>query len=201
LIEMRRPVGGALCLDLANGVLAGMDANIGSTYREAGIGATASAPELSAHGLLRSRFAISPVSEVIEVARALRNPSAFKHQHSWLAQQRQSLKRSVAEHDLRPLVALLPAAGGASDFLRPAPAGPIADIECELAHIRAAQPETAAGQIERSLEEHSPVSDDVTRALRSEGTAAQLADLLAALWNDVVCSKAACRDHACPVAR
>jgi DNA-binding transcriptional ArsR family regulator len=114
--------------------------------------------ELSVADVLRCRFAISPVSEVIEVARAIVQPAARAAHSAWLRQHRAALQRIAGAHDLRPLLALTGAQGSMPDFLLPTPSGPRGDIDAELERIR----ETPSGAAER------------------------IAGLLAAIWNGLV---------------
>jgi hypothetical protein len=57
--------------------------------------------ELSIADVLHSRFAISPVSEVVEVARAIVQPAARAANSAWLRQHRAALHRLAGAHDLR----------------------------------------------------------------------------------------------------
>ena len=142
--------------------------------------------ELSFADLLRSRFAISPVREVIEVARAIANPEARAAHADWLREQRAGLQGIAEAHDLRPLFALTRAHGSTPDFLRPAPKGPLAQIGGELERIRATPAERVLAEIDRCLRVNGPVAADVERALRAHGAAQRLADLLAAIWASLV---------------
>jgi DNA-binding transcriptional ArsR family regulator len=111
--------------------------------------------ELSIADVLRSRFAISPVSEVVEVARAIVQPEARAANSDWLRRHQAALQRLADAHDLRPLLALTRPDGSTPDFVLPTPSGPVGDIEAELERIR----ETPA---------------DAERA--------RIAELLAAIW-------------------
>ena len=142
--------------------------------------------ELSVADLLRCRFAISPVSEVVEVARAIADPAARAAHRPWLREHGAALQRVADAHDLRPLFALLRANGSVPDFLRPTPSGPVGEIGDELEQIRAVPADQVRAEIERCLQESGPTSIDVERALRSEGASERLAELLAALWTGLV---------------
>src|SRR5215831_8203116 len=93
--------------------------------------------ELSFADLLRCRFAISPVSEVLEMVRALPDPAARPTHSDWLRRHSAQLRRVVASHDLRPLLTLLPPRGYSPGFLRPLPTGPVGEIGAELDQIAA----------------------------------------------------------------
>jgi DNA-binding transcriptional ArsR family regulator len=113
--------------------------------------------EISIADLLRCRFAISPVGEVIAVARAIADPAARAAHGAWLRRHRAALQRIAAAHDLRPLLALIRAGGSTPEFLNLSPSGPVGDIEAELERIRDA-----------------------------DGDAARVADPLAAIWTELV---------------
>jgi DNA-binding transcriptional ArsR family regulator len=142
--------------------------------------------ELSFADLLRCRFAISPVSEVIEVARAIANPAARAAHGEWLRQHRAALQRIAHAHNLRPLFALTPADGSTPHVLRPTPGGPIADIDAELERIRATPAADVRAEIDCWLRASGPIGADVARALHSDGAAELLAELLATIWTGLV---------------
>jgi DNA-binding transcriptional ArsR family regulator len=142
--------------------------------------------ELSVADLLRCRFAISPVSEVIEVARAIANPAARAAHGAWLREQRPALQRIASTHNLRPLLALTRPDGSAPHFLQPTPSGPVAEIDAELERIRATPAEHVRAEMDRRLRGVGPVGGDVERALRSDGAAERLAELLGAIWSGLV---------------
>ena len=142
--------------------------------------------ELSVADLLRCRFAISAVTEVIEVARAIADPASRTAHGGWLGQHRAPLQRIAGAHDLRLLLALTRPGGSAPDFLRPTPAGPAGEIETELEQIRATPADRVRTEVERCLPRRWPIVTDVRRALMSDGAAERLADLLAAMWTELV---------------
>jgi DNA-binding transcriptional ArsR family regulator len=142
--------------------------------------------ELSVADLLRCRFAISPVGEVIEVARAIANPAARAAHGAWLRRHEGALQRIAHTRNLRPLFAMTRADGAVPDFLRPTPSGPLGNIDAELERIRATPREQARDDIERHLRATGSPGADVERALLSNGAAERLAELLAALWTGLV---------------
>jgi DNA-binding transcriptional ArsR family regulator len=142
--------------------------------------------ELSVADLLRCRFAISPVSEVIDVAHAIASPAARAAHSAWLRQHRAALQRIADAHDLRPLFALMRADGSTPDFLRPTPSGPVGEIDAELERIRVTPVERVRAEIERRLQETGPIGGDVERVLRSDAAAERLAELLGAIWAGLV---------------
>jgi DNA-binding transcriptional ArsR family regulator len=141
---------------------------------------------LSAADLLRCRFAISGVSEVVEVARAIADPAARAAHGAWLAQRRGTLQQLADAHDLRPLLALLPQGGYTPDFLRPPPGSPVAEIESELEQIRAMPAERVFVEIDRCLHGRGPIRAETERALHSSDVAHRLADVLAGIWTLLV---------------
>jgi DNA-binding transcriptional ArsR family regulator len=142
--------------------------------------------EVTGAHLLRCRFAISPVGEVVEVARVLASPSARVAHRGWLGRHRAALQQVAGAHDLRPLLALLSSGQRTPGFLRPVPAGAFGEIESELDQICRTAEERVVREIARSLQALDALATDVERALRSEGVAERLAELLSALWSKVV---------------
>src|SRR5262245_22780414 len=123
--------------------------------------------ELSLDDLLRSRFAISAVGEVIEAAHAIANPATAAGYARWVKEQEQILRRVSRAHDLRPLFALVPSCSYVPDFLMPLPRSPVGDLEAELAEVRAASPARVKAEIERCLSGREPVEPDVGQLLQA----------------------------------
>jgi hypothetical protein len=142
--------------------------------------------ELSVTDLLSCRFAISAVSEVIDVARAIADAAARAAHRTWLSHHRVELQWIADRHDLRPLFALLRGGGYVPDFLRPPPIGPSAEIELELERIRATPAGRVRAEIERCLQESGAIGPAVERSLLSDGAAERLADVLSAMWTGLV---------------
>jgi DNA-binding transcriptional ArsR family regulator len=142
--------------------------------------------ELSVDDLLRSRFAISPVNEVVEVARVVANPTTQPRHSKWLRQRAAQVRRVAVGRDLRPLLALLPAYGYTPDFLKPVPSGAAGEIDLELEQIRVTADERVRAEVDRCLEARGFVGQEVQRSLRSGGTAERLAELLSAFWEDLL---------------
>jgi Family of unknown function (DUF5937) len=142
--------------------------------------------ELSLDDLLHSRFAISAVGEVIEAAHAIANPAAAAGYGAWLREQQHTLDRLAREHDLRPLFALLPARSYVPDFLMPLPRSPVADVEAELAFVRATPAVRAQAELARCLRMREPIEPEVERLLRSPRVVERLAVLIEALWEACV---------------
>jgi DNA-binding transcriptional ArsR family regulator len=142
--------------------------------------------ELSFADLLNCRFALSPVNEVVEVARAAANPGARPAQTLWLRRHAGQVHRVAGRLDLRPLFAILPRRGDAPEFLKPLPKGFVGEIGAELEQIATTAEERVRAEIERCREGQAPLEPDVERALRAPGAGRRLADLLEALWREVV---------------
>jgi DNA-binding transcriptional ArsR family regulator len=142
--------------------------------------------EFSIADLLRCRFAISPVGEVIEAAHAIANPHARIAHAGWLREQQLTVARLARRYDLRPLFAVLPASGYTPDFLTPVPKSPMAEVESELADIRATPTDRVAAEIDHCLRERGSVDADVERLLRSQDAGPRLAELIETLWHALV---------------
>jgi DNA-binding transcriptional ArsR family regulator len=138
--------------------------------------------EFSPEDLLRCRFGISPVGEVLQAAHALANPSACAHT-AWLRDHHSTLERLAHDHDLRPLYAVLPETGYFPDFLTPLPAGPQGDIDTELAQIRTTPEQRVRAEIAHCLQARGSIGDEVAALLGKDGAGVRLADLLAVLWD------------------
>lgn len=142
--------------------------------------------EFSIADLLRCRFAISPIAEVIEAAHAIANPPARIAHAGWLREQQLTVARVARRYDLRPLFAVLPASGYIPDFLTPPPKSAIGEVESELADIDATPTGRVAAEIDHCLHERGPVDADVERLLRSEDAGPRLAELIEILWHALV---------------
>jgi DNA-binding transcriptional ArsR family regulator len=138
--------------------------------------------ELSLDDLLQSRLAISAVGEAIEAAYAIANPPAAAGYTAWVREQQQAARRVARDHDLRPLFALLPSCSYMPDFLMPLPRSPVADLEAELAEIRATPSARAKAEIERCLSRRDPVEHEVERQLRGPDAVELLAALVEVVW-------------------
>jgi DNA-binding transcriptional ArsR family regulator len=141
--------------------------------------------DFSANDLLRCRFAISPVGEIVDAARTIVDPVSRRAHSIWYRQQRQALERIARSHDLRPLLALLsPAAGSPPSFLLPPPQNPFGDISGDLNQIRTTHCQRVRAEIDRCLQGHS-VEPDVARSLRQPGVQERLAETLTILWDSM----------------
>src|SRR5262245_59205809 len=116
--------------------------------------------------LLRSRFAVSAVGEVVEAVHAIQDPVADGGYGEWLGRQGKGFGGGARDHDVRPLFALVPSCSYVPDFLMPLPRSSAGDLEAELAVVRATPAVRAAAEIGRCLRRRGPVERDVARQLR-----------------------------------
>ena len=98
----------------------------------------------SVDDLARTRFAISPMWELVHSLLALRDPSHAALHVPWL----RSLSGRLHGLALEPAAALIPPHGFNPDFLWPPPSGPLGDIAEDLAALRA----TPAKQIRADMD-------------------------------------------------
>lgn len=144
---------------------------------------------LSLADVLRFRFTISPVGELVRLLRALANPQTFMQgaHTAWLKERHASLSSLESHHDLRPLLFLLSARSDYyPDFFTPTPLGPIGDIDTELERIRATPRSDVSTEIEFCLHQARQIDPEVEGQLRSATAGQQLADLLAASWDALI---------------
>jgi DNA-binding transcriptional ArsR family regulator len=144
---------------------------------------------LSLADALRFRFSISPLGEVVRLARAMANPSTFSQgaPAAWLRDQEAALARLRQQQDLRPLTTLLSARRDYyPDFLTPTPEVPVGDIDTELARVRTTPRAQVTMEIAHCLAQASSIDPGVERLLRSSDAATILTGLLGALWEAVV---------------
>jgi DNA-binding transcriptional ArsR family regulator len=141
---------------------------------------------LSLDDLLRSRFAMSALGDTVEAARVLANPHPEVTYAGWASEQEQILRRIGREHDLRPLLALVPQCSYIPDFLMPLPCTPLGDFEAELAEVRATPPVRARREIERCLSRRELIAPDVEEQLRAPNAVERLALLIEILWEACV---------------
>ncbi|MFB6838770.1 DUF5937 family protein [Streptomyces sp. NPDC056361] len=137
----------------------------------------------SAADLAQTRFAVSPMWEVVTSYRILvRQPDTAPHRR-WVAQVRPRIARAGLDRGW--LDALIPGHGYLADFLTPTPAGPFPTLESELDAIR----RTPAAQVRHDLdmlarEENGPRENPRSRVLReAPGDAlGRIADEIESYW-------------------
>jgi DNA-binding transcriptional ArsR family regulator len=123
-----------------------------------------------ADDLLRTRFAVSPLFEVVWSTHVLREPRSRALHRPWVAAARARL--TGLDWSLLDLVANGPGGFGfVPDFITPPPLTPLADLEGELARVRATPPEQVAREVGRRFEGHEippvvrPLLEDPPRGL------------------------------------
>jgi DNA-binding transcriptional ArsR family regulator len=142
---------------------------------------------LSLADVLRYRFAISPLGEVVSLTRAMALPHVFRSgtPRAWLRRHDLARRRLQSEHDLRPLLALMSPDPTLPGFLTP-PESVLGDFEPELEDLRTTPIERARAEIEQLLVTGGRLEPEVERQLRSPDVTLRLADLLAAVWEALV---------------
>ncbi|MGW0028553.1 DUF5937 family protein [Streptomyces sp. NPDC003314] len=134
----------------------------------------------SAADLAQTRFAVSPLWEVVTSFRVLAQRSDSAPHQRWAAQVRPRIVR--AGLDRGRLAALVPARGFLADFLNPTPAGPFPTLGAELDAVR----RTPAGQVREDLRKLAVEGGDGGR-LQSlyddpEGVLPKVADEIETYW-------------------
>jgi hypothetical protein len=137
----------------------------------------------SVEDLVRTRFAISPMFELVRSLVALRDPSHAAVHVPWL----RSLSGQLHGLDLERAVALLPVRGFSPDFLTPPPSGPLGSIEEDLAALRATPAPQIRGDMELFRSQHPKAGKLVDRwVVDPRREVGRLADLLEAYWQRAV---------------
>jgi DNA-binding transcriptional ArsR family regulator len=96
--------------------------------------------------LLRTRFAVSPLFEVVWSSHVLRRPARAPLHRPWVA----AARTRLAGLDWAMLDWLANGYGGRGyvpDFITPPPATPLADLDGELARVRATPPDRVAVEV------------------------------------------------------
>lgn len=133
----------------------------------------------SVEDLALTRFAISPMWELVHSLLALRDPSHAALHVPWL----RSLSGRLQGLPLERAAALTPPRGYSPDFVMPLPRGPVSDIAEDLAALRAtpvarirSDMTLFASQHKRGPQIAAPYLSNPRREVR------RLADLLEAFW-------------------
>lgn len=135
--------------------------------------------------LARSRFAISPLWELLHVLRRLDTPAGFDRALApWLERVRQRHRALRTQLDLRLVAALQPPRYGA-DFLGPPPSGLATTIDDLLDAVRRTPAEEAHTDVRRALQ-LGPVDPDVRAVLTGPDVTARVADVLAGAWEHLL---------------
>jgi DNA-binding transcriptional ArsR family regulator len=131
--------------------------------------------ELSADDLADTRFAISPIQELVCSLWALRDPGRYPLHRPW----RTAALAALTPDDRRLLLALVGPTRGLPDFLTPRPATYAPSFDDELATVRAVPPEIVERDIV-ATHRPGPVPALLRRATRTG--LADLLDLLGRFW-------------------
>ena len=132
--------------------------------------------EFSAEDLARTRFAVSPLWEVMASVRVLKGADPHGLHSRWTERVRPALE--AAKLDLSPLFELIAVSGcGIPGFLVPPPKTPQPSLDVELATLRA----TTTAQLSRVTSKGALPRVAVLRA-DPERELARLAEVIAAYW-------------------
>lgn len=133
----------------------------------------------SVEDLAGTRFAISPMWELVRSLQALRDPAAAALHVPWL----RSLGGRLGGIALEPAVALIAPSGYTPDFLTPPPEGPLGSIADDLAALRATPTAQLRGDIELFGSQHPRARAVVERWLADPRRQVRtVADTLEAYW-------------------
>jgi DNA-binding transcriptional ArsR family regulator len=143
--------------------------------------------EVGRDDLEHSRFAISPLWELVNALRQLANstPPTEPTLQPWLERTRGRYRSLRDEVDVDAILALQPPAYGA-DFLSPTPSGTATTIDDLLDAVRSTPPGQAHREIEAALREQPAVDARIRRVLSGDRVGAYLADVLTAAWHTVL---------------
>ncbi|MFD5143648.1 DUF5937 family protein [Streptomyces sp. NPDC058401] len=115
----------------------------------------------SAADVAQTRFAVSPMWEVVTSFRLLHAETDPPLHRRWAAQVRPRLKSAGLDRGW--LAALIPGGGYLADFLNPTPAGPFPDLADELAAIRGSSPENVRTDLDTITVKHRPADRQAAR--------------------------------------
>jgi DNA-binding transcriptional ArsR family regulator len=137
----------------------------------------------SVEDLARTRFAISPMLELVHSLIALRDPAHAALHVPWL----RSLSGRLDGLPLERAVVLLPPRGYTPDFLTPPPSGPLGSIDDDFAALRATRAAQIRDEIELFASQHPKTEETVERwVAHPRREVGRLADVLAAYWERAV---------------
>ena len=136
--------------------------------------------------LARSRFAISPMWEVVHAMRSFAGiERKASMAASWLERGRDRFDRLCATSDVAAVLAL-ESPGWGPDFLSPVPTGVATTIDDLLDAVRATPLAQARSEIDAAIRKQ-PITDARVRAVLADASVVNLlADVLAAAWHELV---------------
>jgi len=135
---------------------------------------------LSAEDLAETRFAFSPVWELVLAVRALQDPAKHALHIPWAARGR----RAIDGLDLSLLLAVSPPRGYMPDFITPPPETPFSVFDEELERVRSTPPD----QVRHDMAVFRQNADEVASAADEidadpAGGAHRIADQMQRFWN------------------
>ena len=135
--------------------------------------------------LLRTRFAVSPLFEVVWSAHILRRPEQAPLHRPWVVDARECLA-GLDWSMLDWLANGYGRFGFVPDFITPPPATPLADVDGELARVRATPPEQVAREVGWRFEGREV--PEVVRPLLDDPAAGldRLVAIMRAYWERVI---------------
>ncbi|HEX5194458.1 MAG TPA: DUF5937 family protein [Solirubrobacteraceae bacterium] len=142
---------------------------------------------VGADDLARSRFAISPLWEVVHALRSLAGHGTGDQEvlSPWFDRSRERFEALCREVDVDALLALQPPGYGV-DFLSPPPAGIATTLEDLLDVVRATPLKQARLEIDETLRRGPPVDARVRTVLADPHVCDRLADVVAAAWEALI---------------
>ena len=139
----------------------------------------------ASHDVARVRFGTSPLWEVTHAVRCLVDAQQRPYHLPWL----ESVRPSLADLRLAPLIALMAVQGYVPDLIAPAPAGGSASAEEQLRELRATPLARVRQELTRAIEDRGGRSapTELARLRRHPREARDmLADTVEACWHRLV---------------
>lgn len=137
---------------------------------------------LGNNGLLRVRFAMSPIGETVMFAHSLRHAGAHR---LWISKRAQR----TANIDRELLLELHPTSGYTPDFLTPPPQRHVPSAEEELEQVGDTPLDILVNEISRCLQDHrDPQASRKLRVLLADPATARrrIADAIRSFWNSLL---------------
>jgi DNA-binding transcriptional ArsR family regulator len=135
--------------------------------------------------LARSRFAISPLWELVKALRLLATPTRRDPATDpWVARARQRFEQVSGNVGVQAVLALQPPGYGA-DYLSPVPRGVADTIDDLLDAVRSCPTAQARAEISTAMA-HRRASEQVREVLARDDVTVLLADALAGCWDTVL---------------
>jgi len=135
--------------------------------------------EFTLPDLARTRFAISPMWELVTSLRVLRNPRPAALHLPWV----RDAMPVAAGLDLSLAFALTPSEGYIPDFLTPPPLAPVAALSEELERMRSTPPEQVRAELRALFGRRALPAPAAALAERPERVLPQLAATLETYWD------------------